>query len=208
MSLLLRNACIVVLGICGLAAPLAAEDAGMITRSAETAIERNPGTPVAGATDADVVLVEYFDYNCSYCKKLTPVLISLLETDQRVGLVYKEWPILSEASQYAAQSALAAGWQGKYRDAHEALMRAPRLTSHAQIDSLLQTAGIDLGVLQKDRALHGTEINALLQRSDVEAAALGIHGTPGLLVGRHDIYNAYDLAALQQAVAAARRDHH
>jgi protein-disulfide isomerase len=193
--------------MCGFAAQLAAEDGGMITPSAETAILRRPGTPIAGATDADVVVVEYFDYNCSYCKKLNPALISLLETDQKVGLVYKEWPILSEASQYAAESALAAGWQGKYRDAHEALMRAPHLSSHQQIESLLQSAGIDLEVLQKDRAVHGAEIRALLQRSDVEAAALGIHGTPGLLVGRHDTFNAYDLAALQQAVALARRDH-
>jgi protein-disulfide isomerase len=207
LSVLLRTVCFLALGICGFSAQLAAEDGGMITPSAATAILRKPGTPVAGATDADVVVVEYFDYNCSYCKQLNPVLISLLETDQKVSLVYKEWPILSEASKYAAESALAAGWQGKYRDAHEALMRAPHLTSPLQIESLLQSAGIDLKVLQKDRVLHGNEIRVLLQRNDVEAAALGIRGTPGLLVGRHETYNAYDLAALQQAVAVARRDH-
>jgi protein-disulfide isomerase len=202
----LRALCIMALGLCGLAAPLAAEDGGLIAANAETAILRSPGTPIAGATDADVFMVEYFDYNCSFCKKLNPVLISLLETDQRVGLIYKEWPILSEASRYAAEAALAARWQGKYRDAHEALMRAPHLTSPEQIEGLLQAAGIDLEVLHKDRALHASEIRALLQRSDAEAAALGIHGTPGLLVGRHDIYNAFDLAALRQAVAIARRN--
>jgi protein-disulfide isomerase len=135
------------------------------------------------------------------------VLTALLESDAKVALVYKEWPILSETSKYAAESALAAGWQGKYPAAHAALMRASHLSSHLQIESLLQAAGIDLPALQKDRAAHGAEIRALLQRDDSEAGALGIRGTPGLLVGRHVINGVYQLAGLQQAVAVARLDH-
>ena len=203
---MLRTFGMLVLGMCGFAASVRAEDGGVITPSAETAILRNPGPPRGGAADANVVVVEYFDYNCGYCKKLEPAMVALLETDRKVALVYKEWPILSETSKYAAESALAAVWQGRYPQAHSALMHAPHFNSHAQVDSVLQAAGVDIELLQKDRASHGAEIKALLLRNNSEASALGIPGTPGLLVGRHDTYNAFDLAALQQAVAVARRE--
>jgi protein-disulfide isomerase len=184
-----------------------AEDAGAVPKSAEIAILRNPGTPAVGATDADVILVEYSDYNCPFCKKLAPALEGLLKADARVALVYKDWPILGEVSAYAARSALAAGWQGKYLLAHDTLMGAPRLASNAQVDSLLQHAGLNMVQLKADAASHGAMINALLQRNDTEARALGIRGTPGLLAGRHIINGVYDVAGLEQAVAIARSEH-
>jgi protein-disulfide isomerase len=184
-----------------------AEDIGAVPASAEIAILRNPGTPPAGAKDADVTLVEYFDYNCPFCKKLAPALQGLLKADARVALVYKDWPILSDVSRYAARSALAAGWQGKYLLAHDTLMGAARLASNAQVDSLLRQAGLNMVQLKADAHSHGATIDALLQRNDTEASALGIRGTPGLLVGRHIINGVYDVPGLEQAVAIARRDH-
>jgi protein-disulfide isomerase len=184
-----------------------AEDVGALPKSAEIAILRNPGTPAVGATDADVTLVEYFDYNCPYCKKLAPALQGLLKADAHVGLVYKDWPILGDVSAYAARSALAAGWQGKYLLAHDTLMGAPRLASNTQVDSLLQHAGLNMVQLKADAVSHGAAINALLQRNDTEVRALGIRGTPGLLAGRHIINGVYDVAGLEQAVAIARREH-
>ncbi len=180
----------------------------MVLQGAEQDILRHPGTPTAGSKDPDIVLVEYFDYNCSYCKRLNPVLTALLDSDKKATLVYKEWPILSEASKYAAEQALASVWQGKYAAAHDVLMRAPQLSTRVQIDSLLQSAGVDLEALSRDRAAHGAEIRAILQRNDAEAAGVGIRGTPGLLIGRHvvDIGGVYELAGLQQAVANARRN--
>lgn len=183
-----------------------AEDLGAVPKSAEIAILRNPGTPPVGATDADVTLVEYFDYNCPFCKKLSPALQGLLKADARVALVYKDWPILSDVSRYAARSALAAGWQGKYLLAHDTLMGAERLASNAQVDSLLRQAGLNMVRLKADAVAHGAEISALLQRNDTEARALGIRGTPGLLVGRHIINGVYDVSGLQQAVAIARHE--
>jgi protein-disulfide isomerase len=195
-------------GVCGLATRLAAEDIAMVLASAEQDILRHPGTPSAGSADPDIVVVEYFDYNCSYCKQLNPVLTALLESDKKVELVYKEWPILSDTSKYAAQLALASVWQRKYAAAHDALMRAPHLSSHLQIESLLQNAGIDMQALERDRAMHGGEIRAILQRNDAEAAGVGIRGTPGLLIGRHvvNLSGVYQLAGLRQAVADARRN--
>jgi protein-disulfide isomerase len=183
-----------------------AEDIGAVPKSAEIAILRNPGTPAAGASDGDVILVEYFDYNCPFCKKLAPALQGLLKADARVALVYKDWPILGDVSGYAARSALAAGWQGKYLLAHDTLMAATRLASNGQVDSLLQHAGLNMPQLKADAVSHGTEINALLERNDTEARALGIRGTPGLLVGRHIINGVYTVPGLEQAVAIARRD--
>ena len=190
----------------GAGAALAA-DMGQVPKSAEVAILRNPGTPPAGATNADVTLVEYFDYNCPFCKKLAPGLQGLLKADARVALVYKDWPILGEVSRYAARLALAAGWQGKYLLAHDTLMAAARLASNGQVDSLLREAGLNMERLKADAQSHGAEIDALLQRNDTEARALGIHGTPGLLAGRHIINGVYDVPGLEQAVATARRDH-
>jgi protein-disulfide isomerase len=198
---------IVLLGLGAAGPPAVGEDLGVIPKSAETAILRNPGTPPAGAANADVTLVEYFDYNCPFCKKLAPALQGLLKADAGVALVYKDWPILSDVSGYAARLALAAGWQGKYLPAHDTLMAAPRLASNAQVDSLLRKAGLDMERLKADAKSHAAEIEALLQRNDTEARALGIHGTPGLLVGRHIINAVYDVPGLEQAAALARRDH-
>jgi protein-disulfide isomerase len=195
------------IALLGVAGGLQAEDVGAVPKSAEVAILRNPGTPPAGATNADVTLVEYFDYNCPFCKKLAPGLQGLLKTDARVALVYKDWPILSDVSRYAARLALAAGWQGKYLLAHDTLMAAERLASNGQVDSLLLEAGLNMERLKADAKAHGAEIDALLRRNDTEARALGIRGTPGLLVGRHIINGVYDVPGLKQAVAAARNDH-
>lgn len=188
------------------ATTVTAEDLGSISQGAESAILRNPGTPSVGAKDPDVLLVEYFDYNCPFCKKLNPALQALLKADPKIALVYKDWPILSNASVYAAGLALAARWQGKYVVAHDTLMGATRLASNEQIDGLLRNAGLDMAVLEKDRAAHEAEIATVLQRNGAEARAMGIRGTPGLLVGRHIINGVYDVAGLEQAVQNARRD--
>jgi protein-disulfide isomerase len=192
--------------LCISAASATAEDLGPVSKSAEIVILRNPGTPPVGAKDADVILVEFFDYNCPFCKKLAPALQALLQADPKVALVYKDWPILSEVSRYAARAALAAGWQGKYLTAHDALMGASHLASNGQVDTLLGAAGIDMQKVRQALDAHGAEIDALLRRNDTEVRALGIRGTPGLLVGRHIINGVYDVAALEQAVAVARHD--
>jgi protein-disulfide isomerase len=162
----------IALGLCVAAASAAAEDLGPLSKSAEIVIRRNPGTPPMGAKDADVTLVEFFDYNCPFCKKLAPALEALLQADPKVALVYKDWPILSEVSRYAARSALAAGWQGKYLIAHDVLMGASHLASQGQVDALLRSAGIDMPILKQASDAHGAEIDALLRRNDREVRAL------------------------------------
>jgi protein-disulfide isomerase len=202
---ILVGMCFIVLGLHS-PTRLAAEDLGSIPKNAQASILRNPGTPAAGSREPDVVIVEFFDYNCPFCKKLAPALQGLLKADPKVALIYKDWPILSDASVYAAQAALAAGWQDKYLAAHDALMGASHLASNEQIDTLLRNAGIDMAILNKDRERHSAEIKARLQRNDTEVRALGIRGTPGLLVGRHIVNGVYDVPGLRQMVESARHD--
>ena len=185
----------------------AAQDVALITSDGVKQILANPGTGPVGAFKPDVVVVEYFDYNCPYCKKLVPTLKALLAQDANVGLVYKDWPILGPVSEYAAASALAAGWQGKYLAAHQALLSGPRLAQVDQVDDILQHAGVNMEALKKDRVGHAKEIAALLARNDAEAQALGLKGTPGIVVGRQLVAGIADLGTLKTLVANSRRDH-
>ena len=180
----------------------------MITAEGQHVILTDPGTDREGAADADVHIVEYFDYNCPYCKKEAPVLQALLAADSHLALINKEWPILSDTSVYAAQSALAARWQGKYLLAHHALMQAERLKSNAEVDAALAHAGLNMKTLAQDRERHAQEIQALLDRSDTEAHALHLRGTPGLVIERMLLPGIVELPGMQQLVAEARQQAH
>jgi len=158
-----------------------------------------------GAANPDVTVVEYFDYNCPYCRKLAPSIHALVKNDHKVAVVFKEWPIFGGISVYAARSALASQWQGKYLTAHDALIGAPRLSQAADVDKALQNAGINLAELKRTLAAYGAQIDAILAHNNAEAHSLGMRGTPGLLVGRDVSTSIGDLAALQIAVAEARR---
>ena len=174
----------------------------LITVAGQKEMLTDPGTEAAGASNADVTIVEYLDYNCPYCKKLVPALQSLLAEDQKVAIVYKDWPILGDVSVYAARSALAARWQGKYL----ALMNAPRLSQNDQVDATLKRAGIDVDTLKKDQSSHAKDIDALLARNDAEAHALNLRGTPGIVIGRQLLPGIVDLSGLKQLVADARHE--
>jgi protein-disulfide isomerase len=187
--------------LCGIADAQAVQ---LITPEGQKEMLANPGTDVAGPLNADVSIVEYFDYNCPYCKKLVPALKSLLAADPKVVVVYKEWPILGSVSVYAASSALAARYQGKYLAAHDALISGPRLAKNEQVDAILQRAGVNLDTLKSDRIAHAKEISAVLVRNDEEAHALNLEGTPGLVVGRQLVGGIAELSYLTQLVDNSR----
>jgi protein-disulfide isomerase len=182
-----------------------AQDVQIITLAGQKQMLANPGTEAAGARTPDVTIVEYFDYNCPYCKKLVPALKALLAQDPKIAVIYKEWPILGDVSVYAASSALAAGFQGKYLVVHDALMSGPRLSGNDQVDGILQSAGVNMDILKHDRISHAKEIAALLARNDEEAHALTLQGTPGIVVGRQLLPGITDLSNLQQLVANSRK---
>lgn len=170
-----------------------------------SALAQPPLMPAAGAKDADVTIVEFFDYNCPFCKKTAPELQKLLHVDPKVRILYKEWPIFGDVSAYAARSALAANWQGKFLIAHEALIgSAHDLDETAQVDAILEGVGVNLTQLARDRTTHATEITATLARDAQEAASLGFRGTPGIVIGRQLLPRSLTLKELEQLTQSAR----
>ncbi len=177
----------------------------VIPAEQQRSILKDPGTAVLGSERPDVSVVEYFDYNCPYCRKLAPSIHALVDKDHKVAVVFKEWPIFGGISVYAARSALASQWQGKYLTAHDALISAPRLSQEAEVDEILQKAGINVAELKRTLATRGAQIDAILARNNAEARSLGMRGTPGLLVGRDVCTDIGDLSALLNAVSEARQ---
>jgi protein-disulfide isomerase len=118
----------------------------MISLETQKRIIDAPGVSVLGATSPDVVVVEYFDFNCPFCRKLAPSFLSFLKSDPKVAVVFNDWPIFGGASVYAARCALAAQWQGQHEKAHDALISAPRLSQNEQVDETLLQEGIDISL--------------------------------------------------------------
>jgi len=164
-----------------------------------------PEPGYVGAAKPDVTILEYFDYNCPYCRKLAPVLKALLVQDRRVAVVYKEWPIFGGISVYAARAALAAQWQGKYLVAHDALFSGPELTKKQDVDEALARVGIDVARLRKDETRHAADIDASLERNDAEAHSLNLRGTPGVVLGGKVLPGDIGLKGLRQSIAEFRR---
>lgn len=169
------------------------------------AILHDPDAPETGNPKGDVTIVSYFDYNCPFCKKAEPDLEKVVRSDGKIRLVYKDWPILTEASVYGAQIALGAKYQNKYQAAHDAMMAIPgRGISKEQMRAAVEAAGVDMARLQSDLNGHGDAITALLRRTLSQAEAMGLQGTPVYLVGPYKVAAALDADAFRKVVAQAR----
>lgn len=163
-------------------------------------------TPVTGAPHPDVTVVEYFDYNCPVCRRIEPELRKLLASDPAVRLIHKDWPVFGAASVYAAYCSFAAARQGKYQAAHDALMESRQdLDSKEDVRKVMREAGFDLKAIDADIALHQQEYSAALTRNLQEALALGLRGTPGLIVGNLLIPGGLNYPQLAQLAAQARK---
>lgn len=197
--------CAALISILAMSCAVQAQDFPTLSVDAYATIVANPETPTAGATAADVTIVEFFDYNCPICRQMHPQVAQLLREDAHVRVLYKEWPVFGASSEYAARAAIAASWQGKYLAAHDALIASRReLDEIADVDDVLQAAGVDLGKLEHDRKRHAAQIEATLARVAAEAEKLGLQGTPGFLVGRQFIPRSMSLPLLRSLVAHSR----
>jgi protein-disulfide isomerase len=169
------------------------------------AVLRDPDIPALGNAQGDITIVEYFDYQCPYCKKTAPELAQVVTEDGKVKLVLKDWPIFGPASTYAARMALASKYQDKYEAAHDALIAAKAKLSEAAVDDLLAKAGVDVTRAATDRDTHSAEIDALLARNDAQARAFGFEGTPGFIIGTFRVPGALNTAGYKRAIADARK---
>jgi protein-disulfide isomerase len=171
----------------------------------ESAVLRDPEIPVAGNADGDITIVEYFDYNCPYCRKVEPELRQVVQDDGKVKLVYKDWPVLGPVSVAAARMALAAKYQDKYVAAHDALMGTASRLTEPRIRELFAGAGIDADRAAKDLETNAKEIDAILARNNDQATAFGFKGTPSFIIGKFRVPGALTMAQFDQAIADARK---
>jgi len=170
----------------------------------EARILHDPAIPALGNADGDITIVEYFDYQCPYCRKISPELAKVVRDDGHVRLVLKNWPIFGGASIYAARLTLAARYQDKFAEAHQALISINEKLSEAKVDAALSAAGIDLARAKADLAAKRTEIDAVLARNHEQATGLGFRGTPAFIIGHFRVPGAPNAQAFKQAIADAR----
>jgi len=165
---------------------------------------RDPEIPALGNPKGDLTVVEYFDYQCPYCKKMAPELAQLVQEDGNIRLVLKDWPIFGAISTAAAEIALAAKYQNKYAEAHDALIGADAKLTKASIADLLAKAGVDVDLAIKDLQAHQKTIDDLLARNEAQADAFGFDGTPGFIVGTFRVPGVVEMKVFKQIVADAR----
>ncbi|RED51993.1 DsbA family protein [Aestuariispira insulae] len=159
--------------------------------------------PRTGNAEGDVQMVEFFDYQCGYCKKVFPQVMDIMEEDGKLDVVMVEFPVLGPVSEYAAKAALAARNQGKYMEYHVALMGYRGRLSEKVILETAEEVGLDADQLQKDMA--SDEISSHIARNQELASALGIRGTPAFLIGSELAPGAIDKAAMEEMIANARK---
>ncbi|MDE2468272.1 MAG: DsbA family protein [Bradyrhizobium sp.] len=171
----------------------------------EALVLRDPDIPVAGNPDGDITIVEYFDYNCPYCRKLEPELRQVVFDDGKVRLIWKDWPILGPVSMMASRMVLASKYQDKYVRAHEALMGVSSRLTEPRIKELLSGAGIDIDRLNSALDSKAKTINAIIARNNDQAIAFGFNGTPSFIVGKFRVPNALTMDQFGQVIADARK---
>ena len=171
----------------------------------EALVLRDPDIPVAGNLDGDITIVEYFDYQCPYCRKVEPELRQVVQDDGKVRLVLKDWPILGPVSVTAARMALASKFQNKYLEAHAALIGVNSKLTEPHIRELLAGAGIDVDRVTRDLATNARAIDAILARNNDQATAFGFKGTPSFIVGKFRVPGVLTMAQFDQAIADARK---
>jgi protein-disulfide isomerase len=190
------------LGTGALSAPARAETEEVLT---EALVLRDPDIPVAGNTSGDISIVEYFDYNCPYCRKVDPELQQVVHDDGKLRLVWKDWPILGPMSVTAARLAQASKYQDKFVAAHDALIAVNSKLTEAKIREALAGSGIDMDRLDRDLASHANDIDATLRRNNDQAGAFEFRGTPSFIIGKFRVPGVLTMAQFTQAIADARK---
>ncbi len=171
----------------------------------EALVLRDPEIPAAGNVAGDITIVEYFDYNCPYCRKLEPELRQVVQDDGKVRLVLKDWPILGPASVTAARMALATKYQDKYVAAHDALMASSSRLTEQRIRELLADAGIDVDRAARDLQTNAPAIDAIIARNGDQAVAFDFKGTPSFIVGKFRVPGVLTMVQFEQVIADARK---
>ena len=170
------------------------------------ALFRSDKSYTAGNPDGDVTVVEFFDYNCGYCRRAMPDVLKLTDNDDKVRVVFKELPIFGGDSEDAAKGALAAKMQGKYMEMHQKLFTAPGKANKEKVLRIANEIGLDVPQLEKD--MESQEVADALAEAFGLAQELGLQGTPLYLIGDRTIPGAPDdlYDQLVENVAVIRKE--
>lgn len=164
-----------------------------------------PLTPFVGPKDAKVAVVEFFDYNCGYCKQVAVDLARAIEDEKAsVKFLFKELPILSETSELAARWALAANKQGKYMDYHMALMKHSGGITQSVLEDVARQNGLDLEKMKVDA--ESQDVRDALAKNLELARELGVRGTPFFVIGKEKTPGAIGYTKIIEMIRRARGD--
>jgi protein-disulfide isomerase len=167
----------------------------------------SPHQVVLGNPQGDVQVVEFFDYNCGFCKRALPDMLTLLKTDSNIKFVLKEFPVLGEGSVEAAHVAVAARMQDptgkKYIDFHQKLLGGRGPADKARALAVAKEVGFDMTRLEKD--MNSDEVKTTIDEDMKLADALGVNGTPSYVVGNELIVGAVGLDALKEKIAGDKK---
>lgn len=176
-----------------------------VQKNAEV-IFNSPRGVVIGNRDGDVNFVEFFDYNCGYCKHAMADMLALMKSDSKLRVVLKEFPVLGPSSVEAAQVAVAVRMQDpsgkKYLDFHQKLLNGRGQADKARAMAAAKEAGLDMARLEKDLA--SPEINATLNENFKLAEEMGLNGTPSYVIGKDVVIGAVGAAGLAKKISEAR----
>jgi protein-disulfide isomerase len=192
----------IMLGIAPGSAEAQSSDETVLT---EALVLRDPDVPATGNAEGDITIVEYFDYQCPYCRKIEPELRQVVQDDGKIRLVLKDWPILGPVSVIAARKVLASKFQDKYVQAHEALIGVNSKLTEPRIRELLAGAGVDVDRLNRDLVTNAKAIDAILARNSDQATAFSFKGTPSFIVGKFRVPGILTMAEFERVVADARK---
>lgn len=196
-----------VLGLLGAAAALAAMP-GSARAQREPSVDavlNDPDNPVFGNPSGDIAIVEWFDFNCPYCRKIEPELRQVVQDDGKLRLVMKDWPILGPVSVTASRVALACKFQDKYEKAHDAMIGVSSRLTEPRIYELIAGAGVDIDRVKKDLETNAKAIDGMLARNNDTAEGLGFHGTPSFIVGKFRVPGVLTMDQFEQVIADARK---
>jgi protein-disulfide isomerase len=166
----------------------------------------SPRQVTLGNPKGDVTMVEFFDYNCGYCKRAMTDMMDLMKSDPNLRVVLKEFPVLGEASVQAAQVAIALNMQDKsgkkYLDFHQKLLSGRGAIDRTKAMAVAKEVGADMPRLEKDLA--SPEVKATLEETFKLAEPLGLNGTPSYVIGKDVVIGAVGLAELKGKINSAR----
>ncbi len=154
----------------------------------------------------NVTIVEFFDYNCGYCKKSNEIIESLLKLDSKIRIVYKEFPILGASSEEISTIALAVNIAdpSSYKKFHDALMESGANTKE-DVMKIANNNGVNVAKVESILKSHKDKIASMINANRLLGSSIGINGTPGFVIGEELIPGAASLESLQQKIAEQRK---